>query len=205
MLASLTETGESRRLLDQVWDEQGVRACLEHGQWIFAMRTQKIEYDPSTEPPFGYTRAFNKPTDWVATSALTSDEFFRVPVLRYSDEIGYWFADIDTIYVRFVSDDEDYGGNLALWRPAFTEYVKAYFASKIVMKLTGDKGRWAAILGRDLTGMKDGILVGALKVAKNKDAMAVAPGFAPTGNWVNSRSGRTTRGDGGNTTGSLIG
>lgn len=203
MLSALTESVESRRLLDQVWDEGGVRACLEHGQWIFAMRSQKIEYDPSVEPPFGYVRAFNKPTDWVNTSALCSDEFFTTTVIKYNDEIGYWFCDLDTIYVRFVSDDGNYGGNLALWRPSFTEYVKAYFASKIVMKVTGDKNRWLAILGRDLGGLTDGILAAQLKNAKNKDAMAIPPGFPARGSWVNSRGGWGRNTDGGNISGNL--
>lgn len=206
MLGSLTEQCEARRLLDQAWDEGAVRACLEHGQWIHAMRTMRIDYDPDIERQFGYARAFDKPTDWVVTSAVCSDEFFTVPIIRYADEIGYWFCDLDVIYVRIVSDDPDYGGNLSLWRPAFTEYVKAYLASKIVMKLSGDKSRWAAILGRDLGGLHDGILAAQLKNAKNKDAMAVAPGFPPTGGWVLSRAGRLgVRGDGGNQSGPLIG
>jgi hypothetical protein len=48
--------------------------------------------------------AFAKPTDWVDTSAVCQDEYFRVPLLQYADEVGYWFADLDEIYVKYVSD-----------------------------------------------------------------------------------------------------
>jgi hypothetical protein len=104
-LASLTEEREPRRLLDRAWDGGAVRACLEMGQWGFAMRTIQLDYDSGIQPDFGYARAFVKPTDWVLTSGLCSDEFFRSPLTRYTDEAGYWYSDLDTIYVRYVSDD----------------------------------------------------------------------------------------------------
>ena len=61
-LASLTEQREPRRLLDQVWAANGVKTCLEEGQWPFAMRTVQVDYDPSITPTFGYARVFQKPT-----------------------------------------------------------------------------------------------------------------------------------------------
>lgn len=200
-LASLTETGKRRSLLDQVWDSNGVRACLEAGQWQFAMRTQQLDYDPDIEPPFGYRRAFNKPTDWVATSAVCTDEFFKQPLLNYADELDQWFADLETIYVKFVSDDPDYGTNLAIWPQSFADYVAAFFASKIVMPLTSDKQIWQAILDP-----RKGLLAQALSKAKNKAAMTQPTQFPPPGAWVSSRRGRgsRTRNDGGNS-GSLIG
>src|SRR5438270_251157 len=74
-LASLTEEREPRRLLDQAWASNAVRACLEMGQWNFAMRTIQIDYDSGVEPGFGYNRAFPKPTDWVNTTGVCEDEF----------------------------------------------------------------------------------------------------------------------------------
>ncbi len=135
-LASLTENQESRRLLDQVWATNGVRACLEMGQWFFAMRTVMIDYDPSVEPSFGYRRAFAKPNDWVLTSAVCQDEFFTAPLTRYSDEAGYWYSELDTIYVKYVSSSVNYGLNFGLWPESFFQFVAAYFASKIVGSLS---------------------------------------------------------------------
>jgi hypothetical protein len=85
-LASLTEEREPRRLLDRVWASNGVRTCLEMGQWNFAMRSVQIDYDSGVQPAWGYNRAFAKPTDWVLTSGLCSDEFMRSPLTRYIDE-----------------------------------------------------------------------------------------------------------------------
>lgn len=198
-LSSLTEEQETRRQLDLAWNDGAVRFCLEQAQWKFAMRGARIDYNPSIEPTWGLRRAFTKPDDWVITSALCSDEFFQTPLLQYVDEAGFWYADVDEIYVRYVSDDSSYGGDLSRWPFSFADYVKAYLAAKVVAKLTGDKEIRDRILHP-----RDGILTRALGVAKNKDAMAGPTLFPAPGSWVSSRFGRTTRRDIGNR-GRLIG
>ncbi len=202
-LASLTENREPRRLLDQVWDSQGIEYCLEQGQWQFAMRTVRIDYDPDIETQFGYTYAFNKPTDWVLTSALCSDERFTMPLTRYRDEIDNWYADITPIYLHYVSKDEDYGFNLGRWPATFGDYVSAYFASKVILKLSSDKALRAALLTP-----KSGILAQSLMIARSRAAMTQGTRFPAAGSWVRSRrglaSGRGPLGDGG-TSGSLNG
>ena len=205
-LSSVTEAVESRRQLDLAWDSDGVNYCLEQAQWRFAMRTQKVEYDPSISPPFGYTYAFNKPSDWVLTSAVCSDERFTSPLLQYVDELDNWFADITPIYVKFVSDNVDYGLNLAEWPQSFGDYVDAYFASKIIYKMTSDKQRIEQLMGSP--GKIDGGELGRrLKIAKSRDAMTQPSKMRPPGSWSRARYGRNFRGpmgDGG-TSGSLIG
>jgi hypothetical protein len=206
-IASLSVNEEARHLLDLVWDDGGVRYCLERGQWKFAMRASQLYPETSITPPWGYQNAFAKPTDWVDTSAVCQDEFFRAPCLRYSDEIGYWFADIEPIYVKYVSDDPAYGTNLANWPVSFTEYVKLYFASRIVGKIAQDKNVIIEIMGSDGSGQVRGRLAETLKTAKNRDAMAGPTTFPAQGSWTRARQGSGGRGplgDGG-TTGSLIG
>jgi len=187
-LATLTDNVEPRYLLDNVWDNDGVKECLESAQWKFAMRTVMLDYDTSISPEFGYSRAFSKPSDWVLTSALCADEYFNDPLLRYNDEAGYWYCDLDIIYVRYVSNDSAYGGDLSLWPAKFSRYVAASFASKIILKLTADKERRDSILAP-----RRGMLAVACKDAKNADAMADPPKFLPPGSWNSARSGRGRR------------
>jgi hypothetical protein len=205
-LASLTEDRKPRRLLDQVWDSNGVQYCLEQGQWQFAMRTQRIDYDPDFAPTFGYSRAFQKPTDWVLTSAVCTDEFFRTPLLAYADELDYWYADLDEIFVKFVSNDADYGQDLGKWPASFCDYVDAYFASKVIYDLTGDKERIAFLLGT--AGRTDGGELGRrLTVAKSRSAMTQPSRRFPISGWNAARLGKRGNGpmgDRGNS-GSLIG
>ncbi len=193
-IASLSEENEPRRLLDHVWSTGGVRYCLARGQWTFAMRTLEIDYDPSVEPPFGYRRAFQKPTDWVVTSALCSDEFFRVPLTRYVDEAGYWYGDLDTLFVRHVSDDAAYGMDMNKWSDSFARYVEGYFASRIIGKLkSSDKEDELKETAKKL-----------LLTAKNESAMAEPTKFPAQGSWSSSRNRFPNRRDGGSNS-NLIG
>ena len=188
-ISALTVSEESRRLLDAVWNDGGVRYCLEQGQWNFAMRAVRLDYDPAITPEFGYQRAFEKPTDWVSTAALCSDEYFSVPLLRYLDEAAYWYADLDKIYVKYVSDHSSFGGDLSEWPYSFTEYVKHHFALKIAPKIAPkDVERIEKMHGA------------ALRIAKNKDAMGEPTRFAAQGGWTLARGGRRRwgpMGDGG--------
>jgi hypothetical protein len=194
-LASLTEEREPRRLLDQVYDSGGIKACLEAGQWNFAMRSIQIDYDSGISPGFGYRRGFVKPTDWVLTSALCSDEYFRAPVNRYWDEAGYWYSDLDTMYVRYVSNDATYGMDFGKWPESFREYVAEYFANRIIRKITDSEEEEAK---------SDKRLKKKLLHAKNRAAMADPTMFPAPGGWVRARGGWGGRNDGGNG-GSLIG
>lgn len=193
-LGSLTENREPRRLLDHVWSTGGVKACLEAGQWNFAMRTIMADYDTAVVPDFGYARAFEKPEDWCLTSAVCSDEFFRSPLLRYWDEAGFWYADVDQIYVRYVSDDPLYGMDLGMWPQTFFEYVCADFASRIILRLSNSQEELQKV---------EKIRDQKLLKAKSAAAMAEPTSFPARGNWGLSRNGWSYRRDGGNTSGSL--
>lgn len=194
-ISGLTVNELGRRLLDSVWNNGGVRYCLEQGQWKFAMRAAQLDYDTAFTPEFGYQRAFAKPSDWVATSAICTDEYFNSPLTQYTDEGGFWYCDHDELYVRYVSDHADYGGDLTIWPQTFADYVAAHFAWRIVRKMPGGAERYESVEKQ----MKE-----AKSIAKNKDAMAGPTTFPVRGSWVRARGG-SGRGDGGNRNGNLIG
>lgn len=191
-IANLTVNEEARHLLDVVWNDGGVRYCLEQGQWRFAMRAAKMTYDPAVVPSFGYGKAFPKPTDWVDTSAVCSDERFNMPLLQYADEVGYWFADLEDIYVKYVSDDANYGNNLSLWPYSFTEYVKWYFAGRVVGKISSSEALIERLLGPPGRPEK-GEVHAKLVTARNRDSMAGPTTFPARGTWSSSRMGQGGR------------
>lgn len=177
-LSSLTENREPRRLLDAAWNNGAVDYCLEQGQWNFAMRTARVDYDPDLTPDFGYRRAFSKPDDWVRTAALCSDEYFNCPLTRYSDEVGYWFSDLDVIYVRYVSNDAAYGNDLSRWPKSFTHYVESHLALRISKRLTQSTTDREALKKESRKLLID---------ARSKDAMNEATSFMPQGRWSAAR------------------
>lgn len=186
-LSSLTEAREPRRLLDDVWDSDGVKTCLQEGQFNFAIRTTQMDYDTGIAPDFGYRRAFAKPSDYVRLAGICSDEYFKVPLIHYQDNAGYWFCDLDVIYVRYVSIDTDYGYDFAKWPPNFTRFVEAWFALQIAPRMAGDRTKM--VTEADVEKL--------LKKAKATDSQEEPPGIKPLGSWSRSRlssRGRNDRG-----------
>jgi hypothetical protein len=184
-LASLSENREPRRLLDAVWDAGAVDYALEMGQWKFALRAVELAPTPSIEPDFGFRYAFTKPDDFVRTAAVCEDEYFITPLLRYSDEAGYWFADRDPIYVKYVSDDDRYGYDFSRWPGTFVRWFESYLALRICKRLTQAATDYES-LKRD---------TGKLLVdARSKDALADPTAFPPQGHWGRARHGNTVWG-----------
>lgn len=177
-LASLTENREPRRVLDDIWNAEAREYCLEQGMWNFAMRAVTIEKS-TTVPAFGYLNAFDKPNDHIRTAGVAEDEYFNVPLVRMVEEVGFWFADIDPIYVRYISKSESYGFDLTRWPATFTKYVAAYLASEAVLTLTQSPEKQRIILA---------IAEQRLKDARSKDAMGDPTAFLPQGNWTSSRN-----------------
>lgn len=181
-LASLAENREPRRLLDDAWGDGAtngtVKRCLQMGQWTFAMRTIMLDYSPSVEPDFGYRRAFDQPEDMVRVSAVCEDEYFEKPLTRYADERHFWFADLDTIYVRYVSNDASYGADLSLWPESFAKLVEADLAQEVVGSLTGADSQAIALAFK--TAKSD---------AKSLDAGNKPTVFLPEGSWASARRG----------------
>jgi hypothetical protein len=180
-LASLSENRESRRVLDGVWNNgAAVKFCLEKGQWNFAARTVRLDYSPSVEPEFGYRRAFVKPTDWVRTMALASDDRLSNPIIQYEDGNNFWWADEDQIYVRYVSNDASYGLDYSLWPETFVKFVETYIANEIVWPLTQNRQK-KEVLERDWRL--------ALRQARSSDAMNQPTQFPPPGRLIRARRG----------------
>lgn len=181
-LGSLSENREPRRLLDDVWNDGDglVRYVLGQKQWRFGRRTVELAPDPSIEPDFGFRNAFGQPADHCRTCGVWSDEYQQVPLLHYRYESGFWFSDIDPIYVAYVSDDTLYGGDISLWPPNFILYVETHLASLIVGRLTGSKASRNDLL--KLARQR-------LDQAANTDAMEDPTQFPPEGAWVRARRG----------------
>jgi hypothetical protein len=203
-IAALTEDREPRRLLDHVWNTGGNNYCLEQGQWHFAMRSVMIDYDPTITPAFGLQKAFTKPTDWILTSAVCSDEYFNAPITGYAFEANDWYCDITPIYVKYVSNDAAYGGDLSRWPATFTDYAAAYYASLIIAKLAGDRAAQLLKLFGPPGAPQAGLLHQTLHKAKSAAAFTQPTQFPAQGNWTSSRGGGHGGNDRGNR-GSLIG
>jgi len=179
-LASITENVELRYILSDVWDRDGLRTLLKSGQWNFAGRTAQLDYSPSISPSFGYQYAFPKPDDFVRTMAVCHDQYFNMPIMAYQDEANVWFTDSETIYVRYVSDDPQWGGDFSLWPEDFTRWAEMWLALQAGPTITHSDGALEAVAARE-----DDLRMRA----KNSDAMEDPSKQAPEGRWSASRRG----------------
>lgn len=182
-LASLTEDRSSRYEIDAAYDDV-LADCLEGGYWNFAMRSVEAEPDDDAAPQFGYTYAYSKPDDWVRTYTISANERFEPPLEDYQDENGYWFCDVEPLYIRYVSNDTDWGGNLGGWPRSFASYVEATLAVAVCLQITSSSEKLAE-------AMK--VQKRAKTHAKANDAMNEPSRPLATGSWVNSRDGGTLR------------
>lgn len=178
-LASLAEAREPRRVLDDNWDFV-VASCLEEGLWNFCDRTVLLDADPNIAPAFGFTSAFAKPDDWVRTEVVSTSETLDPPLLQYVDEAGYWYANFSPLYVKFISNDPQYGMDLSRWPASFVDFVALRLAKVTAPRIVNNNETTALIEKREVRAMRN---------AKAKDALNQPPGFPPVSTWVRARRG----------------
>lgn len=178
-LATLTENREPRRVLDDLWDEV-VAHCFEAGVWNFAMRSVEIVASASVEPQFGYAHAFQQPDDMQRFWQMADNERFEPQLQDFRDEAGFWYADVDPIWVRYVSNDPDYGMNIGAWPQMFCDYVAARLAFRGCARIAGNDGRLDALMKIERR---------AKDQALSNDAMREPAARLPMGSWASSRGG----------------
>jgi hypothetical protein len=177
-LASLTEESLSRRTLDDIWDDGLIDYCLAQGQWSFATRSSILDASTSIIPDFGYQYAFQLPSDFQGLTAICSDEYFRNPITQYSLEAGFIYCDLDEIYIKYSSNDVNYGGNYSLWSTTFGDFVKTKLALDACMMLTKNAAMEQK-LTKDLKDMRG--------IALNNDLKNKAPTKPIIGSWAKNR------------------
>jgi hypothetical protein len=183
-LSSLVEDRPARHYLDDAWADGLVNECLEEGFWKFATRSLSLTASPSTVTSFGYSYIFQKPDDYVRTKAICTDPYFLNTLNLYSDDGGYWSADIDTIYVQIISNSIFFGLDYSLWPETFNNFVQAMLADKVKELITGNDGKYDRIK----KALKD-----AKINARSKDAMAGPIKFSEPGTFIKARmQGRIT-------------
>lgn len=182
-LARIDEPRFERYELDAVYDK-AVAEALEKGNWKFAKRSARLDYDPDIEPEFGYQYAFAFPADYVRLMNICSDEYFRVEVEEYTQEQRYWYCDYQTIYVQWVSNDPDYGMDLGEWPPSFNAFAEATLALKSAIPIAKDRGT-----RNELFTIQNTLLA----TAKRFDAIGEPVKGKPAGRLVRSRAGGSSR------------
>lgn len=181
-LSSLSENRPSRHALDSVWDGGLPKRILADGQWNDSIRSIESIHDPDYSTPFGFQYAHNKPADWVRTVALCGDEGYSRPLTDREaiDEHEFWYSDYNVLYIKYVSSNVDYGGDISLWPEPKVEYAECELAYRSCRAITGSNS------------LTDELRVDAERArrkAKSFDQMNQPVKVNPAGSWVRSRFG----------------
>jgi len=177
-ISSLTETSQMRSTFDDIWTP-AIGFLLTEGMWNFAIRSVELSADEDTDPAFGWTYAFSRPTDWIRTVSISDIGTFDSGFESFVDENNFWYADATPLYIRYVSNDASYGLNIALWPQTFAKAAEAYIAYEAAMTVAGA----ASSLRTDMFNLYRN----ALKKAKIKDAVDDSVKKQPAGRLVRSR------------------
>lgn len=179
-LANLTENREPRRLLDVEYDD-ALATVLQSGYWKHALRTVLANPDVNNVPNFGRQYSYAKPSDWVRTYQLSADDRFYALDRNFVDGNGTWFTDLPTFYVRYISNDPNFGLNMSMWGAAFAEYFGCYLAWTVCPRI-----KQAIDKKNDL----EKTLKQAKRHAIGLDAMDGAAGRLVHDTWVTARTPR---------------
>lgn len=182
-LASLSENRAARRFLDIAWDNGALDYCLEQGLWGFATRSQKLTFSTSIIPSFGYQYAFELPDDFMGLNSAWIDDRFYTALNPYNGpEASIIYCDYATIYIKYVSNSINYGGNLSAFPQSFAQYLANYLAFQaqplITNSLTVDDALDKAQQKAKLTAL-------------NWDKRNKPREDLPIGNWTKARIGTT--------------
>lgn len=179
-LLSVTEASTARRALDASWSG-AVATLLEAGKWRHALRTVELGEDNDVGATFGYQYAYTLPDDYVRLAELSADEKFSDPLWDYRLEgKGRLYADVEPLYMSYVSNDETYGMDLSAWPQFFAEAVGAELALRSALQINQNRTD-----RNDLITIAKAMLATAL----SHDAMDKPARRLPVGRLVRSRLG----------------
>lgn len=180
-LETISDDVEARYLLDDCYAGI-VGFCLEAGLWNFAQRSVEITPDDDLTPSWGYNNSFVKPDDYIRLVAISDNEMMDPPLDNYLDENSGWHANVDPLYVTYISRDVSLGGfNLALWPESFARAVEHRLALEVAPHLTAMGTDAMRLLGKDFDRL--------MRNARTMDAVNQPIQRSPVGRLVRARMG----------------
>lgn len=173
-----------RSKIDRVVDAGVVEDLLEDTGWTFALKSTKLQYDSSLEPSWGYDYVFGKPTDLHRIDGLFQDEYMYSPLKYYRDEGSYFFADVQEMYLQYLSSD--WLATPSDWPTFFKRLVAARLAQDVAPSLRseGADPEYAMTVYEERK-----------RSAEANDAMSSPPRKLAPGNWTQARYNPYRRGN----------
>lgn len=175
-LVSNDDDSHPRSVMDAILSQGVVATVLEEQGWTFALVSQKVTYDPSLEPTWGYRRVFAMPTDLHRIDGVYQDEYFTTPLADYQQESGLWYCELDDIYIQYVKTS--YIENPGAW----PQYYRNIVAAEMAVRAAPGLSPQMLPNAREQRRIRN-------NEGRSTDAMSGPSQMVKRGNWSRSKSG----------------
>jgi hypothetical protein len=175
-LVSNDDDSRERSAMDAILDQGVVATVLEEQGWTFALVSQKVTYDPSLEPEWGYRRVFAMPTDLHRIDGVYQDEYFTTALADYQLESGQVYCELDDIYIQYVKTS--YINNPSAW----PQYYRNIVAAEMAVRAAPGLSPQMLTNARDQRRIRN-------NEGQSTDAMSGPSQLVKRGNWSRSKSG----------------
>lgn len=184
-LLSVTEATAPRRALDAAWAST-LATCLEGALWRHALRSAEFGEDNDVGATFGYQFGYTLPADYVRLAEISAEPSLQDPLKDYRLEgKGRLYANAEPLYLSYVSNDDEYGGDMTAWPQFYAEAVGAELAYRVALQINQNR-----------TDRNDlyKLAAEAMAKARSHDALDKPSRPLPAGRLVRSRLGGIRRG-----------
>lgn len=124
-----TDDSDRRKALDVTVNDNIAGTTLSEIIWNFACVREKLAYDATYTPTYGYSYRVAVPAAMHRIAQLSTDEYLYTPV-EYTIEGGYIYSEHQELYVRYVT-------TAMLTTPgSWPQYFQDYIAAKMARRST---------------------------------------------------------------------
>jgi hypothetical protein len=120
------------------WYDATRLECLAQHPWKFATKRDILTPDPTATPPFGYTYAYNLPSDWVRLVTIGDDYLndlkreFEIENNQILTPTGTSATDTLSLQIRYIFDQDD----VTTFSPLFIKYFYLQLALNMATKFS---------------------------------------------------------------------
>jgi hypothetical protein len=134
-IATLSDNRVERRTLDAVY-APSLAFMLEAAMWPFAARSIEIDASDTVESNFGWEYVFEKPDDYVRLIKISDNENMSITLEPFDEESDYFLANATPLYIQYVSNDVNYGGDPGKWPETFATALSDEMAFRAAPQIT---------------------------------------------------------------------
>lgn len=180
-ITALTDDVPAVNVFGNAWGGVLMQA-FNAGDWNAFKKSAQLSESSTGTAAIGWNTAYDYPTDYLRTVAVSPYAGFEQPFQDYVDEGGFLSSNTTPIYLRYISNAKMADGSVDTWPAMFWRYVAMLLAYETCDKLTNGATKQADLEKR---------LTKALRDAKSVDARNENRPMRP-GSWIRSRRGYGT-------------